>query len=137
MKQRLKLTTFQIGAAKKEGEGLRIGTTRRPPRGVPVAERRRSGYFDVWLPTVAPSASLIRRGRARGLELAAARKWFFDAYEREMARTDARQTIELLAEIAKRTPIAIGCYCADERVCHRSRLRRLIERAARLDALRT
>jgi uncharacterized protein YeaO (DUF488 family) len=119
------LKTFQIGAPKKRGEGIRIGATRRPPRGVPRVRWKSDGYFDVWLPTVAPSESLRRRLRTRSIG-----KWFFDAYEREMAKTNARQTILLLAEIAGHTPIAIGCRCEDETMCHRSRLRRLIEKAA-------
>lgn len=131
MKPRLKLRTFQIGALPKRGEGLRIGTTRRPPRGVRRHRWQRDGYFDVWLPAVAPSAKLLRRWRGSDFETASARKRFFDAYERELARPESRQTIHLLAVLARRTPIAIGCFCQDESRCHRSRLKQIIERAAR------
>jgi uncharacterized protein YeaO (DUF488 family) len=131
MKRHLTLRTFQIGAPRKRGEGLRIGTTRRPPRGVPRRRWQRDGYFDVWLPSVAPSATLLRRLRGRGLDDASVRKWFLDAYERELARTESRQTIHLLAALARVTPIAIGCFCQDEHRCHRSRLKQVIERAAR------
>jgi uncharacterized protein YeaO (DUF488 family) len=130
MSRALQLRTFQIGARRIRAEGLRIGTTRRPSRGVPRTRWRSDGYFDVWLPTVAPSAGLIRRFRERDVEDAAVRQKFFDAYERELTRTEARQTIELLAAVARKMPIAIGCFCADERRCHRSRLRTVIRRAA-------
>jgi uncharacterized protein YeaO (DUF488 family) len=130
MKNSLKLNTFQIGAPPKRAEGLRLGTTRRPPRGVPRARWQRDGYFDVWFPIVAPSASLIRRTRrAKDFDSPAAWQRFFKAYERKMKRTEPRQAIEMLAALAKRTPIAIGCYCEDENRCHRSRLFQLITRA--------
>ena len=129
--KRLKLRTFQIGSSPKRGQGLRIGTTRRPPRGVPRARWQRGGYFDVWLPTLAPSLQLLRRTPIKRFNESAVRERFFAAYEREMEHTGPRQTIALLASIARTTPISIGCFCADESRCHRSRLRRLIERAAR------
>jgi uncharacterized protein YeaO (DUF488 family) len=128
--KRLKLKTFQIGSPRARGEGLRIGVTRRPPRGVPHRRWQRDGYFDVWFPAVAPSAPLLRRALAGGLDAAAARRRFFAAYERELRSPVARQCVELLAQLALRTPIAIGCFCADESRCHRSRLRKAIERAA-------
>jgi uncharacterized protein YeaO (DUF488 family) len=130
MKRKLLLHTFRVGAAPKRGEGLRIGAVRWTPRGIPRA-RWRENCFDVWLPVIAPSASLIRRLRKRDSKDAAAFKKFFEAYEREMHHTGSRQTNELLAALAPRTRIAVGCYCPDERDCHRSRLQRLIRRAAR------
>ena len=132
MKKSLKLRTFQIGAPPKRGEGLRIGTTRRPPRGVPRARWKRDGYFDLWFPILAPSATLIRKTRhVKDFDSAAPWQRFLDAYEREMKRTEARQAIEMIAKVAQLTPIAIGCYCDDESRCHRSRLRQLIESAAK------
>jgi uncharacterized protein YeaO (DUF488 family) len=122
----LKLRTFRIGTAAKKVEGLRIGAARYAPRGVPRSQR--GSYFDVWLPLLAPSAALIRRFR-RGTDDAAAVRRFFRAYEREMSRPEPRQAIRLLAELARRIPIAVGCYCEDESRCHRSRLKLLIERA--------
>jgi uncharacterized protein YeaO (DUF488 family) len=92
---------------------------------------RRDGYFDIWLPIVAPSAALLKKIRQADLAETATRRRFFAAYARELARPPARAVVELLAAIAARTPIAVGCYCADESRCHRSRLRREIERALR------
>ena len=127
----LRLKTFQIGAPAKRGEGLRIGTTRRPPRGVPRSRWQADGYFDVWFPVVAPTLALFRRFHGRDLSDPAALRAIFDAYERELLKnTEARQAVHLLAEMAKHTAISIGCYCADESRCHRSRLKQLIERAA-------
>ena len=123
---RLKLRTFRIGDPPKRGEGLRIGTTRRPPRGVARERWQRDGYFDVWLPIVAPSASLLRRMRG-DLSRPDVRERFFRAYERELEQSPARQTVDLLAALARRTPIAIGCFCENEAHCHRSVLKRVIE----------
>jgi uncharacterized protein YeaO (DUF488 family) len=109
----MKIRTFRIGDARKRGEGLRIGTTRRPPRG--VAKRRWPEYFDVWFPTLAPSAKLLRSTRST--------KRFFDAYRRELTRPPASHAIQLLAALARTTPIALGCYCEDESRCHRRVLR--------------
>ena len=134
MKTTLKLSTFQIGAPAKRGQGLRIGVTRRPPRGVPKAHWTHDGYFDVWLPALAPSAKLLARFKkrhARGFDDPAVREAFFDSYERELlSSAEGRQLVEFLAHIAVRTPISIGCFCADESRCHRSRLYKLILRHA-------
>jgi uncharacterized protein YeaO (DUF488 family) len=130
MENKLKLSTFQIGAPAKRSQGLRIGVTRHPPRGVPKSRWTREGYFDVWLPVVAPSAKLIARFR-RDLDDPAIRAKFFDSYERELLSTaDGRQMVELLAQLAARTPISIGCFCEDESKCHRSRLYEIIRRQA-------
>ena len=130
MNSKLKLSTFQIGTRAKARQGLRIGATRRPPRGVPKSRWTTDGYFDVWLPVVAPSQKLIARHKEH-LDDPAQRRAFFDAYERELlSSSSGRQTVQLLAQIAKRTPISIGCYCADESRCHRSRLYKLLKRAA-------
>jgi uncharacterized protein YeaO (DUF488 family) len=124
----LKVRTFQIGRRPRPGEGLRIGAARRPPRGVPRARWRAEGYFDIWLPVVAPSQELLRHAHERREDPGALRR-VFDAYEREMRETGPRQVIHLLAEVAKRTPISIGCFCEDESQCHRSRLLELIRAA--------
>src|SRR5436309_2899640 len=99
--------TFQIGSRRKRGEGLRISTTRYPPRGV-----RKTGWkklFDVWFPVLAPSAGLLRSQRGT--------KAFFDAYRRELARPPASHAVALFAALARRTPIAVGCFCEDESHC--------------------
>lgn len=120
---KLRLKTFMIKSPVKRGQGLRIGTTRRPPRGVRKERWQADGYFDLWLPDIAPSQQLL----GRSLDF----KQFMDAYERELsAGAESRQTVQLLAEVAKRTPISIGCYCEDEQRCHRSRLKAVIEKAA-------
>ena len=117
-KKALKLRTFRHGDAPKRGEGLRIGTTRRPPRG--KTKDQWGDYFDVWFPILAPSDKLL-----------ASRPFGFARYERELySRAESRQALQLLAHIALRTPISIGCYCEDESHCHRSYLHKLIEREA-------
>ncbi len=130
MKTKLKLSTFQIGTPAKRGQGLRIGATRHPPRGVPKSRWVRDGYFDVWVPALAPSAKLISRFRPH-LDDPGLRKKFFDSYERELLGVaESRQTVELMAQIAARMPISIGCFCEDESKCHRSRLHEIIRREA-------
>ena len=120
------LTTFRIGDPPRTGEGLRIGAARRPPRGVPRDRWQAGGYFDVWFPVIAPSVELLARLREWDLDSPADRARFYRAYERELSAPDARHVIDLLAAIARRTPIAIGCYCEDEARCHRSVLARVI-----------
>jgi uncharacterized protein YeaO (DUF488 family) len=127
MTPRVALTIFRIGDPPRAGEGLRIGVVRRPPRGVRKDRWQVDGYFDVWLPVVAPSAALLARLRAGwDLDTPADRARFFRAYERELARPDARQVIDLLSALARRTPIAVGCYCEDASRCHRTVLARVI-----------
>ena len=127
MKPVIRLRTFCQREPRKRGEGLRIGTSRRPPRGVRKADW--DEYFDVWFPILAPSANLRQRYRR-------SHTMTFDAccaaYEREMLRSsETRQAVELLAALALRMAISVGCNCESDDRCHRSRLRMLIERAAR------
>jgi uncharacterized protein YeaO (DUF488 family) len=130
---KLKLSTFQIGTPARRGQGLRIGATRFPPRGVPRRRWKSDAYFDVWLPTIAPSRKLLSWVRQREINDSTVRDQFFVRYERELlGDSTARQTLELLAEIAKHTPISIGCFCEDESRCHRLRLYRVIERIAKI-----
>ena len=123
--------TFQIGKPPQAGEGLRIGTTRRPPRGVATARWTSDGYFDVWFPLVAPSASLLAKHRPTPESDRKVWRKFFDAYRRELRKPPARHAVALLAALARRTPIALGCYCDDESRCHRSVLRDEIRRVSR------
>jgi uncharacterized protein YeaO (DUF488 family) len=125
----VRLSTFRYGTPRRRGEGLRILTTRRPPRGVKKADWTRAGDFDVWLPSLGPSLTLLSKALRLDMSDEKTRARFFVAYEREMAKTEPRQTIALLAALAGGTPISIGCFCEDESRCHRSRLRRLIENA--------
>ena len=118
--------TFRIGDPARESEGLRIATTRRPPRGVPKERWTKDGWFDVWLPVVAPSAELLASHR-RLLDEDATWRRFARAYLAEMEKLEARQTIDFLAHLGQRLRISVGCYCEDEAHCHRSLLRRAIE----------
>jgi uncharacterized protein YeaO (DUF488 family) len=123
---KLRLSTYRYGTPRSEGEGLRLGTTRFLPRGVPKADYARKDYFDIWLPLLSPSRELLAwyRDADRPVET------FYRRYRKEMSATDPRHVIELLAELAKRTPIGVGCYCEDESRCHRVALKELIESAA-------
>jgi uncharacterized protein YeaO (DUF488 family) len=119
----------RLGSERGTGEGLRIGTVRRPPRGVPKAELARRDFYDVWLPIVAPSEALLKRGRLADDE----RDWraFARAYRAEMKRPEPKRVLDLLAALSRQTDFALGCYCADEARCHRSILRELLaERGA-------
>ncbi len=121
----LRVQTAQAGSPRQRGEGLRIGAVRFLPRGVSKRDYARKNYFDVWLPSLAPSRPLLTGFLKSGMPVAT----FFRQYRKEMGNTEPRQVIKLLAEIAKRTPIAVCCYCEDERRCHRSVLIELIRKA--------
>ena len=124
------IKTFRIGDTPKRGEGLRVGTTRYPPRGVPRSRWKKDHYFDVWFPVVAPSEKLLRSFRKSNFDDPRARRRFFDAYRRELTRPPASHAVALLSALAKRTPIAVGCFCADESRCHRRVLREVLEEAS-------
>jgi uncharacterized protein YeaO (DUF488 family) len=128
MSQPLHLTTFQIGTPSTPAQGLRIGVTRFPPRGVPKDRWAKDGYFDVWLPVLAPSAKLVAEIKKKVDGPPAALQKAFNKYERELLSNAAgRQTVEFLAQVAARMPISIGCACADESRCHRSRLFKILQ----------
>jgi uncharacterized protein YeaO (DUF488 family) len=114
----------RLGSPRLEGEGLRLGTVRRPPRGVPKGEYAARDLYDLWLPELAPSEELLKRG----LAVADDRQWrsFVRSYRGEMGRPDKRHLLDLLAALSLQTSFAVGCYCADERRCHRSVLRELL-----------
>ena len=129
MQKSIRLGTFQIGTPMRPEDGLRIAVTRRPQRGVPKADRERVGHFDVWFPTLAPSAELLARFHPQGETDPARWNKFLDAYEKELLATaESRQALALIAEIATRMPVSVGCFCADESHCHRSRLREILLR---------
>ena len=131
MKAKFHLATFQIGTPAKPEQGLRIGVTRHPPRGVPKDRWVADGYFDVWLPTLAPEAKLVSEILKLDPDKTAQREKLFNRYERQLlSDATGRQTIELIAKIAERTPISIGCFCEDESRCHRSRLYKIIQQHA-------
>ncbi|MFP5204701.1 MAG: DUF488 domain-containing protein [Acidobacteriota bacterium] len=133
MTRKLQLSTFRIGSPATPGQGLRVGATRRPPRGVRKERWTKDGYFDVWLPALAPSAELLAELKHYNLDDPRQRKKFFDHYERELLSTaESRQTVEFVARVAARIPVAIGCFCQDESRCHRSRLYRILTEYAPL-----
>jgi uncharacterized protein YeaO (DUF488 family) len=125
------ITVVRLGSERAKGEGPRLGTVRRPPRGVPRSEYASRDYYDVWLPLLAPSAALVKLGRSatNAREVVA----FQRAYRREMNGVDAARTLDLLATLSHAASFAVGCYCEDEARCHRSVLRDLLrERGAAL-----
>ncbi len=113
----------RLGSPRAPDEGLRLGTVRFPPRGVPVAARAAQNWFDVWYPNLAPSAATLKAHR--GLDTDDTWKRFTRAYRREMSTPENRQTLALLAALSHHTDFSVGCYCADEARCHRSLLRAL------------
>lgn len=114
----------RLGGARERGEGLRLGTVRHPPRGVPKDQHAARNFYDVWVPELAPSAALVKRGQAAGTE----RDWstFVKRYRREMAAPEQEHLLRLLAALSAATDFSVGCYCADEARCHRSVLRTLL-----------
>lgn len=115
----------RLGSPRGKGEGLRVGTVRRPPRGVPKAEFASRDFYDVWLPDLAPSEDLVKLGQRAVSE----RDWiaFAKKYRTEMKRPEALRLLALLAALSLETDFAVGCYCPDEMRCHRSVLRNLLE----------
>lgn len=121
----------RLGSDRLEGEGLRIGTVRRPPRGVPKEEHASRNFYDVWYPELAPSAELVKE--ARGAESDADWRAFVTKYRSEMNAPGPRRTLDLLAALSHQTDFSVGCYCEDESRCHRSVLRELLaERGAEI-----
>lgn len=115
----------RLGTPRAPGEGLRLGTVRRPPRGVPKAEFASRDFYDVWVPDLAPSEELLKEGRHAGDE----RAWrhFVRKYRMEMRRPEAARLLTLLAALSRQTSFSVGCYCPDEARCHRSVLRELLQ----------
>ena len=125
------IRVVRLGSPRSAGEGLRVGTVRRPPRGVPKAEHASRDYYDVWLPELAPSEELVKEA----LQAADERGWhrFARRYRAEMKRPDAARLLALLAALSHQTDFAVGCYCENEARCHRSVLKALLaEHGARL-----
>jgi uncharacterized protein YeaO (DUF488 family) len=121
----------QLGTPRRPGEGLRLGTVRRPPRGVPRSDFARLDYYDVWFPNLSPSAELVREA----LGAADDRAWaaFRRKFRREMSQSGPSRELDLLAALSHHTNLSLGCYCRDENRCHRSILRELLaERGADL-----
>lgn len=117
----------RLGSPRAKGEGLRIGTVRRPPRGVPKTEFAERDYYDVWFPNLAPSLETMKAAHAA--RTAAEWNAFKRRYRKEMAAPEAAHAIALLASLSRETDFSVGCYCEDEARCHRSILRELLAEA--------
>jgi uncharacterized protein YeaO (DUF488 family) len=121
----------RLGSPRAKGEGLRIGTVRRPPRGVPKSQFASGNWYDLWYPNLAPSAALVKRAHKAASE----KDWaaFRKGYRKEMASSEASRTLDLLAALSHSADFSVGCYCEDEGHCHRTVLRELLkERGANL-----
>lgn len=119
------MRVVRLGSPRAPGEGPRLGTVRRPPRGVPKAEYSSRDFYDVWLPELAPSEELLKSAlRARD-----GREWqtFVKRYRAEMKRPPAARLVGLLAALSQHAAFSVGCYCPDETRCHRSILKVLLE----------
>jgi len=122
----------RLGTNRSKGEGIRIGTVRRPPRGVPKSEYAAQNWFDVWLPNVAPTSELMKLGRVSESE----KDWavFVRKYRAEMANPEKSRILDLLAALSRDVNFSVGCYCENEERCHRSILRELlIEKGGKLE----
>lgn len=122
----------RLGTPRASGEGTRIGTVRRPPRGVPKVEFARRDYYDVWFPVLAPSPDLMKTAFAAKTD----KEWvaFFRKFRSEMGAPAAAQSLDVLAALSHHANLSVGCYCEDEWHCHRSQLRALlVERGAKVD----
>jgi uncharacterized protein YeaO (DUF488 family) len=115
----------QLGSPRAPGEGLRLGTVRRPPRGVPREDFARRDFYDVWLPNLAPSPALVAQALAAKDDKAWAA--FSRKYEAEMKKPDAAHLLAMLAALSHQTSFSMGCYCENEQRCHRSLLRGLLQ----------
>lgn len=114
----------RLGSPRAPGEGLRLGTVRRPPRGVPKSEHASRDFYDLWLPDLAPSETLVKQA----LRATDERAWhaFVRRYRAEMKRSEAARLLALLAALSRQTNFSVGCYCADPARCHRSVLKTLL-----------
>jgi uncharacterized protein YeaO (DUF488 family) len=128
----MSVRVVRLGTPRIPGEGTRIGTVRRPPRGVPKAQFSTQNWYDVWFPNLAPSVTTMKLG----LSASSPAQWsrFVKKYKAEMATPEARHDLELLAVLSHTTNFSVGCYCQDEAHCHRSILKQLlIENGAKVE----
>lgn len=131
------LRVVRLGMPREDDEGLRLGTVRRPPRGVAKAQIAARDFYDVWLPELAPSADSIAWLKAQAPSESAWRS-FARRYRAEMKAPAAARLLDLLAAMSQRTSLSVGCYCEDEARCHRSLLRELLgEHGAALSPARS
>jgi uncharacterized protein YeaO (DUF488 family) len=118
------IRVVRLGTPRAKNEGLRIGTVRRPPRGVPKEKFASEDWYDVWFPNLAPSLETMKQAQAA--ETPAQWNAFVRKYRAEMATPENSHTIALLAALSQQTDFSVGCYCEDESHCHRSILRELL-----------
>jgi len=118
------LRVVKLGSPRADDEGLRLGTVRRPPRGVPKTEFAAQDWYDLWSPNLAPSVETLKLGQQADTPA----KWqaFVRRYRAEMAEPEHAHAIALLAQLSRRTNLSVGCYCEQESRCHRSVLRELL-----------
>ena len=119
----------RLGTPRTSAEGLRVGTVRRPPRGVAKSDFARLDFYDVWFPNLSPSAELVKEGQHASDD----RAWesFRRKFRHEMSEPDRSRELDVLAALSHQTNLSVGCYCEDEQRCHRSVLRELLaERGA-------
>lgn len=115
------LRIVRLGSPRAAGEGTRIGTVRRPPRGVPKAEFASRDYYDVWYPLLSPSPEAMAQGQQAQTD----KEWeqFVKQFRKELAQPEASRTLDLLAALSQHSALSVGCYCEEEARCHRSVLR--------------
>lgn len=123
-KLRMSVRVVRLGTPRLAGEGTRIGTVRRPPRGVPKTQFAAQNWYDVWFPNLAPSLETMKLG----LAATSPAQWsaFTRKYKAEMAAPAARHDLDLLATLSHTADFSVGCYCEDEARCHRSLLKQLL-----------
>ena len=122
----MSIRIVRLGSPRHPNEGLRLGTVRRPPRGVPKTEYASRDFYDVWLPNLAPTEALLKSGQNADND----RAWstFERAFLAEMKKPDASKLLDFIAALSHRTNLSVGCYCANEDRCHRSVLRLLLQK---------
>src|SRR3569832_2649940 len=120
----MSIRIVRLGTPRAQGEGLRLGTVRRPPRGVPKSDFAKRDFYDTWLPNLAPSAPLMAEGQAANTD----KEWttFKRKFTAEMKEPHAAHLLDMLAAMSHQTSFSLGCYCEDENHCHRSVLRELL-----------
>ncbi len=131
----MSIAIVRLGSKRRSGEGLRIGTVRRPPRGVPKEDFARRDFYDVWFPNLSPSEALLKEV----FPITSEKEWrtFRRRFQAEMKSPAASKDLDLLAALSHHTNIAIGCYCEDPEHCHRSILQELLEaRGAEIEVQR-
>ena len=123
----MSIRIVQLGSPRHPNEGLRLGTVRRPPRGVPKIEYASRDMYDVWLPNLAPTEALRKSGQNADNDSDRAWSKFERAFLAEMKKPGASKLLDFIAALSHRTNLSVGCYCANEERCHRSVLRQLLQ----------